>query len=55
MVELTTHNQGVQRNVTRFSTEAAEAGIAGNTSRQASRELAAEMERGAFKDFTQLV
>ena len=49
--ELTEHNQTVQRNVTRFSTEAAEAGSVGNTSRQASRELAAEMERGAFRDF----
>ena len=49
--ELTEHNQTVQRNVTRFSTEAAEAGSVGNASRQASRELAAEMERGAFRDF----
>lgn len=49
--KLTAHNQGVQRNITQFSTEAAQARAAGDASRAWSRELAAEMEASAFKDF----
>lgn len=49
--KLTAHNQGVQGNVTRFSTEAANAKVAGNNSKAWSRELAAQMEKSAFKDF----
>lgn len=54
IASVTRTNQAVTREMTRFNTEAFEAGIAGNTSRQASRELAADMASRSFRNYDAL-
>lgn len=54
ITSVTRTNQAVTREMTRFNTEAFEAGLAGNTSRQASRELAADMASRSFRNYDAL-
>lgn len=54
IASVTRTNQAVTREMTRFNTEAFEAGLAGNTSRQASRELAADMASRSFRNYDAL-
>lgn len=54
IAKVTQHNQAVTNQMRQFSTDAFEAGLAGNTSRQASRELAADIASRSFKDYDAL-
>lgn len=51
MYSITQHNQAVTREMTQYSTDAINAGIAGDASRQASRELAADIASRSFRDY----
>ncbi|MFC6269822.1 DUF4280 domain-containing protein [Frigoriflavimonas asaccharolytica] len=54
IASVTKTNQALTREITRFNTEAFEAGLAGNISRQASRELAADIASRSFENYDAL-
>ncbi len=54
IVSVTRTNQAITREMRRFNTEAFEAGLAGNASRQASRELAADIASRSFQNYDAL-
>ncbi len=54
IASVTRTNQAVTREMRRFNTEAFEAGLAGNASRQASRELAADIASRSFQNYDAL-
>jgi Domain of unknown function (DUF4280) len=51
MHRVTKFNQAVTRDMIRYNTDAVNAGIAGNTSRQASRELAADIASRSYRSY----